>query len=90
MRFQIGGQTVESSILLPRFASTFFDGQHPFYPKPFDFDDANWTSMRFFTQGVGGILATVVDASAVTVPEPTTCTLALSSLVAAATLRRRK
>ncbi|BBO34750.1 hypothetical protein [Lacipirellula parvula] len=90
MRFQIGGQTVESSILLPHFASTFFDGQHPFYPKPFDFEDATWPSMRFVTQGVGAILATVVDASAVAVPEPTTCTLAVSSLVALAVLRRRK
>jgi hypothetical protein len=90
MRFQIGGQTVESSVLIPRFASSFFDGQHPFYPKPFNFNDAVWGTMRFFTQGDGGILATVVDASAVAVPEPSTIVIAGSFLAGFIGLHRCK
>jgi len=88
MRFQIGGKTVESGILFARFASTFFNGPSPFYPKPFTFTDATWNTVNFFsTAPSAGVVATVVDASVVAVPEPATLALGFFALAA---LRRRK
>lgn len=40
MRFQIGGATVETGILIAHFANTFLSAPHPFFPKPFTFADA--------------------------------------------------
>jgi hypothetical protein len=91
MRFQINGTTVETAILTVAFGDTFFGGQQPFFPKPFEYSHGNWSSLSFNIQSPASkLVATVLDASVVAVPEPATLALGSFALLSLAALRRRK
>jgi hypothetical protein len=91
MNFQIGGATVEAGVLTTAFGDAFFSGQAPYSPKPFAYADGHWNTLGLNIQSPASkIVATVLDASVVTAPEPGSLGMSCLAVAGLANFRRRK